>query len=935
MSSEASAANAPNPPNNFSIQAVSDDQINLSWSAPYDGGFPITGYVITYVVDNGSFVELDTIDGNITNYSHTNLVTNHIYFYQVSAINSVGQSIPTKFLSGTTLHGTSVPDSPTSLQANPVSPTSVFLYWNAPQNNDDSIITGYMIEYGTITNQWHVLVSNTGIPQTSYYHSGIDAGKNYNYRVSAINSNGVGNPSNVVSIVPEVTTSPTITSIVINPTQVTLSWIAPSYTYGERIIGYAIDTKIDDDVYEHTVENTGLVTSYTISGLTTDKTYTFRLIALFDEGTRSISSRDVSVIPTYTSYYPFQTQNNLPIGTSVYTGQQSPHSTNTVVFSNPGTQTQYFQSPNTDIDGIWANVSTYVDGAVLYFDSEGKTYSLAILPNSKTWISFNNPIDVSNVRLNIDDRLYSSDIGRIAYVDLDTETPSPVSQLPIGTSVYTGHQSPGSLNTVVFSNPGPQTKNFQFPDTVSEVNGIWATVSTYVDGAVLYFDSEGKTYSLAIHPNSNTWISFNSPTTISNTIISIDDRGYSSDVGSVSYVTPDVTPQSQSAPDVPLGLHANLYSDDTVQLTWVSPLNNDKYPILGYRIEYKTNSDSDWNVISQNNGLQTIFVHSGLLDNKTYTFRVSSMNIYGISDPSINASVTTGRVVQPTPTNTYTSSGVLPIFNTDTSISYVISGGKVFGVVLDRDATSLDFMLEGETAGTLYTQLSRTLIDAIQSDESDRSFFVTVDGVNAQFTEIKTDDYRNMVISFPSGTNNISIIGTSVVPEFGTIDKEYVLPEPGTTPDSFVYGFKKAFEGLDLSFTFNQNDKVSKHLKFAELRLSEAKAMVQKGMPELVDDLTKDYEKQVSGAKQIANSASASVDKAALTETIMLASSKHIQVLTSLKDTLPEQAQLRIQVIIDNSKKDIGIAMKESSNRAADAMVKSEEMKKIAEYNKP
>lgn len=160
------------------------------------------------------------------------------------------------------------------------------------------------------------------------------------------------------------------------------------------------------------------------------------------------------------------------------------------------------------------------------------------------------------------------------------------------------------------------------------------------------------------------------------------------------------------------------------------------------------------------------------------------------------------------------------------------------------------------------------------------------------------------------------------------------LPEPGTTPDSFAYGFKKAFEGLDLAFTFNQNDKVAKHLKFAELRLSEAKAVVQKGMPELVDDLTKDYEKQVSNAKQIANSASEAVDKAALTETITSASSKHVEVLTNLKDTLPEQAQLRIQVIIDNSKKAIGIAMKELSNRA-DAMAKSEEMKKTFEDHKP
>jgi hypothetical protein len=160
------------------------------------------------------------------------------------------------------------------------------------------------------------------------------------------------------------------------------------------------------------------------------------------------------------------------------------------------------------------------------------------------------------------------------------------------------------------------------------------------------------------------------------------------------------------------------------------------------------------------------------------------------------------------------------------------------------------------------------------------------------------------------------------------------LPEPGTTPDSFAYGFKRAFEGLDLAFTFNQNDKVAKHLKFAELRLSEAKAVVENGMPELVDDLTKDYEKQVADAKNIANSASEVADKASLTETVVSASSKHIEVLTNLKDTLPEQAQSRIQAVIDNSQKAIGVAMKELSNHA-DAMKKSEEMKQSAEDHKP
>jgi len=116
----------------------------------------------------------------------------------------------------------------------------------------------------------------------------------------------------------------------------------------------------------------------------------------------------------------------------------------------------------------------------------------------------------------------------------------------------------------------------------------------------------------------------------------------------------------------------------------------------------------------------------------------------------------------------------------------------------------------------------------------------------------------------------------------------------GTTPDSFAYGFKRLFEALDLAFTFNENDKVVKHIKFAELRFSEAISVVLKGMPEFVDGLTRDYDKQISDANKIAGLAENANDRETLSELVVVITSKHLEVLDKIKDIVPEQAKEKI-----------------------------------------
>lgn len=132
-------------------------------------------------------------------------------------------------------------------------------------------------------------------------------------------------------------------------------------------------------------------------------------------------------------------------------------------------------------------------------------------------------------------------------------------------------------------------------------------------------------------------------------------------------------------------------------------------------------------------------------------------------------------------------------------------------------------------------------------------------------------------------------------------DGDTQLPEPGITPDSWMYGFKKAFENVDMALTFGEEAKAKKHLQYAELRISEAKAMAEKGRTGYIDDLGKEYQNQLENANRLALSNNNT--KGNLTELVANATAKHIQVLERVRQQVPEQAKDSIDAAQEGSMK--------------------------------
>ncbi|MBA0909032.1 MAG: PEFG-CTERM sorting domain-containing protein [Nitrosarchaeum sp.] len=108
------------------------------------------------------------------------------------------------------------------------------------------------------------------------------------------------------------------------------------------------------------------------------------------------------------------------------------------------------------------------------------------------------------------------------------------------------------------------------------------------------------------------------------------------------------------------------------------------------------------------------------------------------------------------------------VSGTDYNLSYKITGGNLVSITPNVDAHSLTIALSNTEDGSLVITLPRSLIDA-KTGEQDSTFFVTIDDEEANFEETVSDTDRTLTIQFSAGAEEIEIIGTTVIPEFGAI----------------------------------------------------------------------------------------------------------------------------------------------------------------------
>ena len=125
-------------------------------------------------------------------------------------------------------------------------------------------------------------------------------------------------------------------------------------------------------------------------------------------------------------------------------------------------------------------------------------------------------------------------------------------------------------------------------------------------------------------------------------------------------------------------------------------------------------------------------------------------------------------VTPPTEKNSRVTDTTVSVQGSSDLIGYEITGGKLLSIMPDVDANSLIVSIDATDDGSLTLTIPRSVLDATMNGEDD-DFFVLIDGEEVDFEETTSSTDRTLTITFPAGAEEIEIIGTFVVPEFGTI----------------------------------------------------------------------------------------------------------------------------------------------------------------------
>ncbi|MBM3443331.1 MAG: hypothetical protein FJX89_11610, partial [Bacteroidetes bacterium] len=246
--------------------------ISLSWTASTDN-VGVSGYDV--YVNN---VKHNAANLTGTTYMVSGLASNRTYSIFVRSRDAAGNTAPSNTLSVTTLADAQAPTAPV-LSSPSKTPTTISLSWTA--STDNVGVTGYDVYVNNVKN------NASNLTGTTYTISGLASNKAYTLYVHARDAAGNIAQSNTLAVTTladaQAPTAPVLSSPSKTVTSISLSWTASKDNVG--VTGY--------DVYVNNVKNnasnlTG--TTYTISGLASNKAYTLYVRALDAAGNTSASN---------------------------------------------------------------------------------------------------------------------------------------------------------------------------------------------------------------------------------------------------------------------------------------------------------------------------------------------------------------------------------------------------------------------------------------------------------------------------------------------------------------------------------------------------------------------------------------------------------------------------------------------------------------------
>lgn len=183
---------APNPPSNLKVIACTSDTISLSWA---DNSTNENGFELWRSLDNYSFSKVKTLSANTNSYTDSGLSPDTTYYYEVRAYNNAGNSSYSNIVFKKTNAVVTIPNAPSNLKATDYTSDSISFTWDDNSNNED----GFKI-YRSSSYSGNYSLAGTTICDDNYYtDTDLNPSTTYYYKVTAYNSTGESNYSNVIT----------------------------------------------------------------------------------------------------------------------------------------------------------------------------------------------------------------------------------------------------------------------------------------------------------------------------------------------------------------------------------------------------------------------------------------------------------------------------------------------------------------------------------------------------------------------------------------------------------------------------------------------------------------------------------------------------------------------------------------------------------------
>ena len=708
----------PGAPTELNAEPDGNTAIDLDWDAPADiGSSAITGYRIEVSSDGDDpWTNLvANTDNTNTFYKHTGLQANTTRYYRVYAINDTGESDdPSNVANATTtvVVVTSAPDPPTGLTATAQGTDRINLSWTAPDDDGNSAITGYKIEYSDDAGaNWDDLVADTDNTSTTYADTGLDPATTRHYRVSAINGVGTGEPSDTDSATTDgdVPGRPTgLTATAQGTDQIDLAWTEPSDDGGSAITGYQIEVSTDGSNWTDLVANTGsTTTTHPHTGLNQGETRHYRVSAINVVGAGSPSR-----VANATTFDAPGRPRNL---TATPNGQTRIDLSWNAPTSNGGSSiTGYRIDISSNGGATWAeHVANSMSSATAYMHENltaGTTWhyrvfaintigtssasnvvfttTAARVPDAPTNLtasaSGRTRIDLEWDRPGFDGgsritgyRIQKSDDAGANWDDLEPNTGRTTTRyantgLSAGTtrhyrvrainSVGPGEASDTASATTAPNVPGPPQGLTAVATGMTSIDLSWSPPASDSGSAITGYrievSSTGNSGWSVVEANTNS-----SDTEYSHTGLTPDTTLHYR-VKAINAVGPGAASNVHRAttdprvPDAPRNLTATPNGQTRIDLSWAAPASNGGSSITGYRIDISSNGGATWAVhVANSMSSATAHMHENLTAGITWHYRVFAINAIGTSSASNVVFTTTAARVPDAPTNLTAVSG--------------------------------------------------------------------------------------------------------------------------------------------------------------------------------------------------------------------------------------------------------------------------------------